>query len=82
MRLKDPQLLRDKAYVDGEWVGADSGATFARDEPGERRRPGDVARPARRRNAPRHRSGQRRLARLGREDREGTRAASCANGST
>ncbi|MBL9099276.1 MAG: succinate-semialdehyde dehydrogenase [Alphaproteobacteria bacterium] len=28
MRLKDPQLLRDKAYVDGEWVGADSGATF------------------------------------------------------
>jgi succinate-semialdehyde dehydrogenase/glutarate-semialdehyde dehydrogenase len=28
MRLKDPQLLRDKAYVNGEWVGADSGATF------------------------------------------------------
>ena len=29
MRLKDPQLLRDKAYIDGAWVGADSGATFA-----------------------------------------------------
>jgi succinate-semialdehyde dehydrogenase / glutarate-semialdehyde dehydrogenase len=28
MRLKDPQLLRDKAYVNGEWVSADSGATF------------------------------------------------------
>ncbi|MFM9971627.1 MAG: succinate-semialdehyde dehydrogenase (NADP(+)), partial [Burkholderiales bacterium] len=28
MRLKDPQLLRDKAYVNGEWVGADSGTTF------------------------------------------------------
>jgi succinate-semialdehyde dehydrogenase / glutarate-semialdehyde dehydrogenase len=28
MRLKDPQLLRDKAYVNGEWIGADSGATF------------------------------------------------------
>ena len=28
MRLKDPQLLRDKAYVNGEWVGADSGASF------------------------------------------------------
>src|SRR5262245_17279078 len=28
MRLKDPQLLRDKAYVDGAWVVADSGATF------------------------------------------------------
>ena len=28
MRLKDPQLLRDKAFLNGEWVGADSGATF------------------------------------------------------
>ncbi|MCE9521064.1 MAG: NAD-dependent succinate-semialdehyde dehydrogenase [Alphaproteobacteria bacterium] len=28
MRLKDPQLLRDKAYIDGEWVAADAGATF------------------------------------------------------
>lgn len=28
MKLKDPQLLREKAYVNGEWVGADSGAAF------------------------------------------------------
>lgn len=28
MRLKDPQLLRDKAYINGEWQAADSGATF------------------------------------------------------
>jgi succinate-semialdehyde dehydrogenase/glutarate-semialdehyde dehydrogenase len=28
MRLKDPQLLREKAYLNGEWVGADSGASF------------------------------------------------------
>jgi len=28
MRLKDPQLLRDKAYVNGEWIAADAGATF------------------------------------------------------
>ena len=28
MRLKDPQLLRDKAYINGEWASADSGATF------------------------------------------------------
>ncbi len=28
MRLKDPQLLRDKAYINGEWANADSGATF------------------------------------------------------
>jgi succinate-semialdehyde dehydrogenase/glutarate-semialdehyde dehydrogenase len=28
MSLKDPQLLREKAYLNGEWVGADSGAVF------------------------------------------------------
>src|SRR5436190_985348 len=28
MRLKDPQLLRDKAYINGEWASADSGETF------------------------------------------------------
>jgi succinate-semialdehyde dehydrogenase/glutarate-semialdehyde dehydrogenase len=28
MKLKDPQLLREQAYVNGAWVGADSGATF------------------------------------------------------
>ncbi len=28
MRLKDPQLLRDKAYINGDWASADSGATF------------------------------------------------------
>src|SRR5690606_18993367 len=26
--LQDPDLLRDKAYVAGEWVGADSGGSF------------------------------------------------------
>ena len=28
MHLKDPQLLREQCYVNGEWVGADSGVTF------------------------------------------------------
>lgn len=28
MKLKDPALLRHEAYIDGEWQGADSGATF------------------------------------------------------
>ncbi|MDX2142360.1 MAG: succinate-semialdehyde dehydrogenase [Rhodospirillaceae bacterium] len=27
--LKDPTLLRDKTYIDGVWVGADSAKTFA-----------------------------------------------------
>jgi succinate-semialdehyde dehydrogenase/glutarate-semialdehyde dehydrogenase len=28
MQLKDPSLLKDKAYVDGAWIAADTGATF------------------------------------------------------
>jgi succinate-semialdehyde dehydrogenase / glutarate-semialdehyde dehydrogenase len=28
LQLKDPQLLRGQAFVDGEWVDADSGATI------------------------------------------------------
>src|SRR3984957_20673346 len=27
MQLKDPALLRNRCYVDGEWIGSDSGAT-------------------------------------------------------
>ncbi len=29
MELKDPSLLRDKCYIDGNWADADSGETFA-----------------------------------------------------
>ncbi|MGO4761756.1 NAD-dependent succinate-semialdehyde dehydrogenase [Cupriavidus sp. 2KB_3] len=28
MQLKDPSLLKQLAYVNGQWIGADSGATF------------------------------------------------------
>jgi len=28
LQLKDPDLLRQQAYVDGQWIDADSGATF------------------------------------------------------
>ncbi len=35
MRLKDPQLLRDKAYINGEWASADSGETFAVTNPAD-----------------------------------------------
>ncbi len=27
--LKDPGLLKTKAYINGEWVDADDGATFS-----------------------------------------------------
>ncbi|KFK96220.1 MULTISPECIES: 3-sulfolactaldehyde dehydrogenase [unclassified Serratia (in: enterobacteria)] len=29
LNLKDPSLLKELAYIDGQWVAADSGATFA-----------------------------------------------------
>lgn len=32
-RLQDPSLLCTKAYIDGEWVNADDGATFAVSNP-------------------------------------------------
>jgi succinate-semialdehyde dehydrogenase/glutarate-semialdehyde dehydrogenase len=28
LNLKDPSLLKQRAYIDGQWVAADSGATF------------------------------------------------------
>jgi len=33
IELADPGLLRDQAYVDGQWVDADSGETFAVENP-------------------------------------------------
>eukprot|EP00959_Pyramimonas_sp_CCMP1952_P101749 2128510-Pyramimonas_sp.AAC.1 len=37
IELKNPSLLRDKCYVDGQWVGANSGAAFDVTDPGTRR---------------------------------------------
>lgn len=31
--LQDPALLREHAFVDGAWIGADNGATFAVEDP-------------------------------------------------
>ena len=33
--LKDPQLFRDKAYIDGAWAEADSRARFSVDNPAD-----------------------------------------------
>ena len=33
MTLSDSALLRDKAYIDGAWIGAENGGTFAVDNP-------------------------------------------------
>ncbi|KPB85397.1 Succinate-semialdehyde dehydrogenase [Pseudomonas syringae pv. maculicola] len=41
-QLKDPSLLVDRAYVDGQWISADNGATLTISDPATRR-PGDPA---------------------------------------
>ena len=33
LELKDPDLLRTQAYVDGQWVGASSGRTLRVEDP-------------------------------------------------
>jgi len=35
MKLQDATLLRDKAYIDGEWTGAEGGSTFAVTDPAD-----------------------------------------------
>ncbi|WP_323156433.1 aldehyde dehydrogenase family protein, partial [Pseudomonas oryzihabitans] len=31
--LQDPRLFKESAYVDGHWITADNGATFAVEDP-------------------------------------------------
>ena len=41
--LDDPSLLRDQAFIDGQWVDADSGETFVVDNPASGATVADVA---------------------------------------
>ena len=41
--LDDPSLLRDQAFIDGQWVDADSGETFAVENPATGETVADVA---------------------------------------
>ena len=41
--LADPDLLRSRAYIDGQWVDADSGETFAVENPANGEVLADVA---------------------------------------
>ena len=43
LSLKDPRLLRMQAFVNGQWVGADSGATIAVANPATRETVGTIA---------------------------------------
>src|SRR5258708_34250885 len=40
--LKDPKLFREQCYIDGQWLGADSGKSFAADNPATREPLGSV----------------------------------------
>ena len=42
MQLKDPQLFREEAYIDGKWVAADKGGSVAIDNPANGERLGTV----------------------------------------
>jgi succinate-semialdehyde dehydrogenase/glutarate-semialdehyde dehydrogenase len=55
--LKDPKLFREQCYIDGQWVGADSGKSVEVDNPANGKRLGSVPR----------------LAGVAREDRQGAR---------
>jgi succinate-semialdehyde dehydrogenase/glutarate-semialdehyde dehydrogenase len=35
MQLKDPKLFRQQAYIDGQWLGADSGKSFSVNNPAD-----------------------------------------------
>ncbi len=71
--LKDPSLLRQQCYINGDWVDADSGGTVAGLQPGHRRGDRHGPEPGRRRDAPRDRGRAGGVAGLGREDRQGAR---------
>ena len=43
LKLADPALLHTQAYIDGQWVDADDGATFAVDNPADAGKIADVA---------------------------------------
>jgi succinate-semialdehyde dehydrogenase/glutarate-semialdehyde dehydrogenase len=44
VRLSDPSLFKQMGYVDGKWIGADSGQTIDVDNPATRRSIGNVPR--------------------------------------
>ena len=80
--LKDPALLRQQCYVDGQWIDADGGATLAVVNPATGAHDRHRAAVRRRRDAPRDRRGGARVARVAREDREGAQRDPAQAGSS
>ena len=72
-QLKDMTLFRQQCYIDGAWVDADDKATLAVHNPADGQPDRHGSQAGRGRDAPRDRGGQRRVAGLAREDRQGAR---------
>ena len=72
-RSRIPSLFRQQCYINGKWVDADSGKTIDVNNPATGEILGTVPNLGARRDAPRHRGRQRRLAGLAQEDRQGAR---------
>ena len=72
VRLRDPALFRQQCYVGGDWVDAESGATFDVTDPASGQPIGVVPSFGRGRNPASRGSGQRRVSGLARADRERT----------
>ena len=80
--LRDPKLLRQQAYVDGEWVDAESGATIPVNNPATGEMIGTVPQHGRGGDAARDRGGRPRRCRPGAPRPPRSARRSCAAGST
>ena len=82
LRLANPGLLRQQAYVAGAFVDADGGAKIEVNNPATGQPLGTRPEDGRRRNGARHRGGRGGAAGLARPDRPRSVPRSCAAGST
>ena len=82
LKLSDRALLKSDAYIDGAWMSAASGESFAVEQPGHRRDPGPGRRSRPHRHARRHRGRGPRPAGLAPPRPPRSARRSCAAGSS
>ena len=80
--LANADLLREQAWLNGEWVDADSGETFPVTNPATGEELAERAADGRGRDPARARGGRGGVPGLARAHRRGPRAGSCAAGPT
>ena len=82
LNLKDPSLLRQQCYVDGAWIDADAGGTVDVTNPATGEVIGTVPNLGAAETRRAIEAAARGISRLGGQDRQGARDASCAAGTT